>query len=172
MRLMWDQSDLTYMRAAYFQAVNSPDVSTQNGAVLVSWDGSLVFGYNSPPLGINHSYDRLTGESKYDWIVHAEHSVILHSASQGISTFGATLYAPWIACIRCAVSLIQAGISRVVGHRAYADFASAVNSKWDSSVEEGIAALEEGGVSVQWVEGRILGAPPLMVGGRLFDPSL
>ena len=169
---MWHQEEITYLRAAYFQATNSPDVSTQNGSVLVAWDGSLIFGYNSPPLGIDHTFDRLTGGDKYDWIVHAEHSAILHAASQGVSTFGATLYVPWFACIRCAVSIIQAGISRVVGHSLYHHFASNINPKWNASIEDGVAALEEANVSVEWIESPVDAVPPILVGGAFFDPSV
>lgn len=169
---MLASEEVAYMRAAYFQATNSPDVSTQNGAVLVAWDGSLVFGYNSPPLGIDHTAERLTGDDKYDWIVHAEHSVILHAASQGVSTFGATLYTPWFSCIRCAVSMVQAGVSRVVGHALYHEFASHINPKWNKSIEDGWTALQEAGVVMEWITSPVACASGVLVGGSLFDPSL
>jgi len=160
------------MRAAYLQAATSPDVSTQNGAVLVAWDGSVVFGCNSLPMGVSPTEARLQGSAKYDWTVHAEHAVLLHAASQGVSTFGATVYAPWFACVRCAVSMIHSGVTRVVGHASYHHAAASLNSKWNDSIEMGIDALQEAGVVTEWLEGPIEYAPPVLVAGRLFDPCL
>lgn len=163
---------LEHMRTAYMFAATSPDVSTQNGAKLVSWNGQIAYGHNSIPGRILPSEERLASKDRYDWIVHAEHASILNSASQGIPTFGATMYVPWFACIKCAVSIIQSDIALVVGHTDYVAYAAGVNPKWNQSVEEGIDALWEAGVAIDWIEGPIPYAPPVLVGGTIFNPSL
>ena len=70
-------------------------------------------GFNGFPAGVEDSEDRLeTREIKYEMVVHAEANALLFA---GPAAEGCTLYVtPLPPCARCAVLIIQAGISRVV----------------------------------------------------------
>ena len=92
----------------------SRDPSTKCGAVIVRPDKSLAStGFNGFPRGMDDDeelYDNR--EVKYDRVIHAELNAIL-SAHEPVR--GYTLYVwPLPTCSRCAVHVIQSGISRVV----------------------------------------------------------
>ena len=100
---------------ANFVAGWSKDPSTQVGAVIANVNTKRVvsMGFNGFPAGVEDSEDRLeTREIKYEMVVHAEANALLFA---GPAAEGCTLYVtPLPPCARCAVLIIQAGISRVV----------------------------------------------------------
>lgn len=108
--------DIFFLREACVHAAAfSTDPKTQNGAILVSRMGEVVMAANTtPPIEIKP--ERLERPQKYLYIEHAERNAIYAAAKQGVRTDGATLYCPWFACADCARAIIQAGITRVVGH--------------------------------------------------------
>lgn len=72
-------------------------------------------GFNGLPRGIADTAERLQNrELKYPLACHAEENAIMHAARVGISLRGCTAYVTWPPCTRCARSLVQAGIHRVV----------------------------------------------------------
>ena len=83
----------------------------------------VATGYNGMPRGIVETYDsgelnqRWIRPEKYDWVVHAEVNAILNAARLGHPTEGCWLYLNWSPepCSRCAGSLVNAGISAVIG---------------------------------------------------------
>lgn len=110
-QLKWDRR---FLEMAKLVASWSKDPSTQTGAVIVRPDRTIAsVGYNGFPRGCNDSSllyaDR---EKKYSRIVHCEMNAIL-SAREPLH--GYTLYTtPFCSCDRCAVHVIQAGITRCV----------------------------------------------------------
>jgi dCMP deaminase len=95
----------------------SKDPSTKVGALFVDKEGGfLTSGYNGFPRGYDDSLiDTMEREQKYKLVCHAEENGILQSARQGISLKESKVYVCHLpTCIRCAVSLIQAGVKQVV----------------------------------------------------------
>ena len=108
----WDDR---FIALANFVASWSKDPSTQVGAVIANSNTKRVIsmGFNGFPAGVEDTADRLgTREIKYEMVVHAESNALLFA---GPAAEGCTLYVtPLPPCARCAVLIIQAGISRVV----------------------------------------------------------
>lgn len=96
----------------------SRDPSTQVGAVIVRPDKSILsVGYNGFPRKME---DRLEWyndrEEKYSRIVHAEVNAMIQAKG---SVEGCTLFTyPFMCCDRCAVQMIQAGITTFVFPKA------------------------------------------------------
>jgi len=96
----------------------SKDPSTKVGCVIVGPDREIVStGYNGFPRGASDSPSLYADrEHKLRLICHAEENAVAHAARIGVSLLGTTAYITWPPCPRCARSLIQAGVRRVV-HR-------------------------------------------------------
>ena len=111
--------DVEFMLEAYRWAEKfSTDPSTQNGAVLVSFDGwrdgqIVAWGANHFPQGVLESDERWQRPLKYSYVEHAERNAIFDAAARGVATAGLTMYVPWFACADCGRAIIQAGISNI-----------------------------------------------------------
>lgn len=105
-------------RRTYALAINSPDPSTQNGAVLVDGKtGSIIgVGWNDFPSGVNTDHWHGEKEAKYARVVHAETSAILDAGRLGHATQGSILVCPWAACSNCAKHIAFSGVSALVRH--------------------------------------------------------
>jgi dCMP deaminase len=156
----------TYLEAAYKLALNSPDPSTQNGAVLVRNGEIIGEGWNAPPSGVKLNDERLVRPYKYHFFEHAERNAIFSAARKGECTVGATLYCPFIACVDCGRAIIQAGIKKVVGHLP---FKPEPGDRWYDSCAISFEMLEEAGVEVVWYDGKI-GAKPVLYREELIEP--
>lgn len=144
--LNYNHWDLRYLELARFVAGWSKDPSTQTGAVIVRPDNSVAsLGYNGFPRGIRDTADRYEDRDvKYSYIVHCEMNAVL-SAHTHVQ--GCTLYTwPFLSCDRCAVHMIQAGITRAVAPTCPPDKAE----RWASVFNETKSRFEEAGV--EWVE--------------------
>lgn len=107
----WDR---WFLNLASVVSTASKDPSTQVGAVIVGPDKTILsVGYNGFPRGIEDTEELLNDRAKkYPRMIHAEMNAIL---SYPGSVKGATLYThPFQPCDRCAVHIMQAGITRVV----------------------------------------------------------
>jgi dCMP deaminase len=110
-----DWWDNWFLGLAKYISTASKDPSTQVGCVIVGPDREIrATGYNGFPRGIADSEDRLNNrELKYSLVVHGEENALLYAARVGVSLKGCTAYVTWPPCTRCAVSMVQAGISDV-----------------------------------------------------------
>lgn len=161
----------TYLRMAYeLAAKGSHDNSTHTGAIIVPniQDIALPFGAaNRFPDGVQVTPDRLADrELKLMFMEHAERSAIYTAARHGIRTEGATMYAPWFACIDCARAIVCAGIKKVVGHQAPFD---RTPERWMKSIEVGNTILDEGGVTREYYDG-LVGGVELLFNKELWSP--
>jgi deoxycytidylate deaminase len=157
-------TDRDYLRRAYINARDmSDDPSTQNGSVLVPAgypEHNLVYGANKLPRGIKIPLEVIATwpkEKKYRWMCHAEVVVIDLAALCGVSTFGATLIVPWFACMPCGRSIIEAGISRVVGHKQMRD---KLHPTWMDEIEEADAMLDAAGVQRHYIDADLFDSDP------------
>lgn len=135
----WDNY---YLQQALLASSMSKDPSTKVGAIIVGPEReSLISGFNGFPRLIHDTPERLNNrELKYKLVVHAEENVLLVAAKCGVNISGCSLYyaaqdlqgnlvwggAP---CIRCTVSLIQAGIKEVVTYKAQ------ILDRWSEDME-------------------------------------
>lgn len=109
--------DARFCELAKYVAEWSKDPSAQVGAVVFSkHGGDISIGYNGFPMGVEDSAERLNDKKiKLELVVHAELNAIIAAGSR---SQGGTIYV-WgkPVCARCAGSIIQAGIKRVVSLR-------------------------------------------------------
>lgn len=141
------------MRHAYECALDSPDPSTQNGALIV--DEVLVGGHigfeirakgcNTFTKGVKCSPEKLERPLKYSYIEHAERNCIFHAASQGVCLTGKTMICPWAACVDCARAIVQSGISKLVRHKNASDRSP---ERWIESIALADELLIASGIEV------------------------
>lgn len=155
-----------YLAQAYRVALASPDLSTQNGAIIINSRGQTAMGCNKLPIGVAVTPERLERPKKYLWTEHAERNAIYNAASRGVCTEGATMFCPWFACADCGRAIIQAGISHIVGHQKMFD---ETPDRWKDSIAEALEMFWESGVSWELIDGD-LGCEPIRFNEQLWTP--
>jgi len=152
----WDRR---FCELAKFVSEWSKDPNAKVGAVLVSKRGGDVsIGYNGFPMGVEDSVERLQNKKlKLELIVHAEQNAIIAAGSR---SEGATLYV-WgkPICARCAGSIIQAGVKRIV---ALSPESVEKKSKWHKTGQYALQMFAEAGVEVDFyvlVDGKSVAGP-------------
>lgn len=137
---------------AYIVSRDSPDPSTQNGALLWNPKGELIgVDYNRFPEGVEYTAERWERPLKYEVIEHAERNAIFWAAAAGRKTLNSTLVVPWAACSDCARAIIQAGVKRLVRHKAataHSNEIAAPGKDWSGSITTADTMLYEAGVEV------------------------
>lgn len=111
--ISWDDY---FMTTAIIASLRSKDPSTQVGACIVDKRKRIVStGYNGMPYGCvddQMNWNCKEGlESKYLYVVHAEHNAILASK---VDLEGTTIYVTLFPCNECAKAIVQSGIAEVV----------------------------------------------------------
>ena len=113
--ISWDDY---FMGVSLLAANRSKDPSTQVGACIVSDDNRILStGYNGFPQGCSDddfpwNRDESLGETKYNFVVHAELNAILNAG--GKSLVGSRIFVSLFPCHECAKAIIQAGVKEVV----------------------------------------------------------
>lgn len=113
--ISWDEY---FMGVALLAAERSKDPNTQVGACIVDGQNRILStGYNGFPHGCSDddfpwNRDENRGETKYQFVVHAELNAILNS--RGKSLADSKLYVGLFPCNECAKAIIQAGVAEVV----------------------------------------------------------
>ena len=113
--ISWDEY---FMGVAQLAAERSKDPSTQVGACIVDGDKRILStGYNGFPHGCSDdefpwNRDESKGDTKYQYVVHAELNAILNASGKSLS--GSTLYVGLFPCNECAKAIIQAGVKEVI----------------------------------------------------------
>lgn len=142
-----DKWDARFCDLAKFISEWSKDPKAKVGAVIFAKrGGDISIGYNGFPIGVKDSTDRLNDSSlKLELVVHAEQNAII---AAGNRTQGATLYV-WgkPVCARCAGSIIQSGIKRVV---ALSPEAEKSDSKWRANGKIAYDMFIEAGIEVDF----------------------
>ena len=111
----WDDY---FMGVSLLAADRSKDPSTQVGACIVSDDNRILStGYNGFPQGCSDdefpwNRDEKLGETKYNFVVHAELNAILNAG--GKSLVGSRIFVSLFPCHECAKAIIQSGVKEVV----------------------------------------------------------
>lgn len=156
------------MILAYRHAMESPDPSTQNGAVLLAadpvsydraggWDYKIIgAGCNDFPRGVDLEHWTGPKEGKYARVVHSEVSAILDAARSGHATEGATLVCPWAACSNCSKHIAAAGIAVLVRHPFFDNGVASGNSWYDDCVL-GDEIMKQAGIVIVEIDPLIAG---------------
>jgi dCMP deaminase len=137
--------DLRFLALARHIAQWSKDPSTKTGAVLVRQDKTIAaLGYNGFPRNIADKTELLDNRAeKYKRVVHCEMNAILSLREPAT---GMTLYTwPFMSCERCAVHVLQAGITRVVFPSATQD----AKTRWADSFAVSLSLFQEAGVEIE-----------------------
>jgi dCMP deaminase len=132
----WDER---FLEIAKIAATWSKDPRAQVGAVIVDSQGQVAgVGYNGFPKLVEDSAELLADvETKLEMVVHAEENAILGA---GRRARGGSIYvAGKPVCARCAGSIIQSGLARVVA----AEPKTGTDSKWDKSGQIALKMLVE-----------------------------
>ena len=142
---VWDQR---FLSMADLVSGWSKDPSTKVGAVIVTPENVVVsIGYNgfaqAMPDVKSHYANR---EEKYSRIVHSETTAIV-LARKDVRDH--TIYVTLPPCDRCAVTIIQAGIMRVVCAEATDD---GVKERWQTLFDKSAKYFEESGVKFDIVK--------------------
>lgn len=107
--------DMRFIQMAEEVAKWSKDPRKKVGCVLVLGKRDISKGYNGFPEGLSDDFSRLTNPNFKDRvIIHAEVNAIVNAGKFGVATEGATAYVSYHPCTRCASTLIQAGIKKVI----------------------------------------------------------
>ncbi len=142
--------DSRFLALAEQVALWSKDPSTKCGAVITRPGNFVVsVGYNGFPSGCDDADELYTAkETKYSRVVHAETNAVL-SARQSVE--GCTIYVtPIPPCDRCASTLIQAGIIRVV----HPEIDVSKIERWRAAFDSAMKMYREAGVEVVSVRAR------------------
>jgi deoxycytidylate deaminase len=90
------------------------------------------------------------GESKYDWLIHAEADAIASAATEfGAPCGNLSMYALWAACPSCAVLIAQTDICEVVTLQRLYD---STPDRWRARVDTGLRVLRAAGVAVRFYD--------------------
>ncbi|MBI5152873.1 MAG: hypothetical protein HZA36_00195 [Parcubacteria group bacterium] len=155
------------LRIAYIIAKQSHDPSTQNGALIINDNGSILGdACNQFPRGVKETPERWERPLKYKIIEHAERNVIFHCARLGIPTSGLTMVCPWAACADCARAIIQAGINRLVIHKQAGDRSPEF---WQKEIDVAFEMFREAGVEIVTYDGKV-GVKYVLHSGQLWNP--
>lgn len=142
----WDRH---FLELAKHVSTVSKDPSTKCGAVIVRPDRSIVStGYNGFPRKMKDKPELYADrEAKYARVIHCEMNAIL-AAREPLNNYRLYVW-PFLTCDRCAVHVIQTGISYVV---APIDHDRAREERWRKAFEASRAFYAEAGVIVKEVE--------------------
>lgn len=123
----WDDYFLEFVKTASLRATCDRGKS---GCVIVKDNRILVTGYVGAPSGfpdcseVGHLIETVihadgTKSQHCHRTIHAEMNALLQAAKIGVSLDEATLYCTMTPCMKCALSIVQTGIRRVVCLQKY-----------------------------------------------------
>jgi len=112
-----------HMTTAYVVALGSKDTRTKIGSVVIGPDNEIrSTGYNGFPRGLDDDLEERQAKPEKDyWFEHAERNAIFNAVRIGVSLRGCIMYTQRTPCEACARAIVQAGISKVVIHKKWAD---------------------------------------------------
>jgi dCMP deaminase len=159
------------LKETYKLSQLSPDLSTQNGAILVDWKGNFISsGINCFPYGVEYKPERLERPLKYKYTEHAERAAIFSAARMGKSTEGSIMICQWAACGDCCRGIIDSGVTTLISHKQAFDRSP---ENWLKEIEVAFIMMKESGIKTIWYDG-IVGTEtwPIQVrhSGKVWEP--
>jgi len=137
--------DYRFLKLAKEISTWSKDPSTKVGAVIANEKQVVSVGYNGFPSTMPDLPEYLSNrDEKYSRIVHGEINALIYAQRD---VWGHSLYTwPFMPCDRCVVTMIQAGIRKVVAPAPTADQAT----RWAGAFDKTKKYLNE--CNVTWIE--------------------
>ena len=126
-RLSWDEY---FLGLADYIGTRATCDRGRSGCVIVKEKRILATGYVGAPVGladcdeVGHKLHVVTNEDETQSIhcirtAHAEQNAINNAARVGVAVQGGTIYCKMTPCYKCAQSIINAGIVRIVALKDY-----------------------------------------------------
>jgi len=179
-----EEIDTMYLREAYKLAMQSPDPSTQNGAIIVrqnnlfsvNKENVIGVGFNCFPKRFAVTSKRMERPQKYSYIEHAERNAVFNAAELGKSPKGGIMYVPWFACADCGRAIIQVGIKEVIGSTFPEKWWKETRTEedgaknWYDSRGHAIEMFDESGIVCRWVDGPIDKNIEILFDGKKRNP--
>lgn len=139
----WDRR---FLGLANLVATWSKDPSTGVGAVIVDDKHRIVsMGFNGFPRAVRDDDAILENrEEKLRRTIHAEANAILFAPR---SVEGCTIYVTHPPCAKCAATIIQAGITRVVSRPPWAAFVE----RWADDIRSAGEMFAESGTAFDYL---------------------
>lgn len=139
----WDRR---FLGLASVVATWSKDPSTGVGAVIVDDKHHIVsMGFNGFPRAVRDDDAILENrDEKLRRTIHAEANAILFATR---SVVGCTIYVTHPPCAKCAATIIQAGIARVVSRPPWASFAE----RWADDMRSASEMFAESGTAFDYL---------------------
>lgn len=166
----WDDYEtwiIDALRDAYSLSTDSPDPSTQVGAIVYNEDLERVsWGCNEFTRGVTVTPELLERPTKIVWIEHAERNALFDALCRHQDVRAGTMVCPWAACVECAKAIVQGGIDTLVRHKQAAD---RTPERWSESLNVATEILTLGGVEIIDYDGPV-GAVPVLQDGKLWTP--
>lgn len=134
--------DKVYMQNALNMATLSQAIRKKVGCILVTPENLQIGAYNGQPSGWDNRCEDVHETELFEHLVtkptviHAELNAILHTARQGVSVKGSTIYVTLAPCSACSAMIAQAGITRVVFKQDYRDMSGVQLLKQHSIIVE------------------------------------
>ena len=112
-------SELNMLEAIMLMAetwanARSKDPNTKVGACIYDYStGSMHFGYNGFPKGVDDLVGRWQRPTKYEYVIHAEENAILKALAGHCPMDRAALFVTHKPCHKCMRLVAQVGIKQV-----------------------------------------------------------
>ena len=137
----WDKR---FLNLAAHVSQWSKDPSTQVGCCITDNKNRIVsVGYNGFPRGVSDKDEYLKDRGiKNQMVVHAEENAILF-AKQDLTNCSLYVW-PFPSCSRCAASIIQSNIKKVVAPEVKGE----LKARWEESLKISERMFEEAGVEL------------------------
>lgn len=165
-----------YLREAYIEAANSPDPSTQVGAILVETQWHPQFAISEQIVGRGHngfpSELIVTSEmiddrqTKLLFIEHAERVALFNAVKIHANLEKCILYTFGRPCADCARAIALCGVKHIVIHKQRNDLTS---ERWKKSCDAGLKYMKDIGVKIEEYDGAVDG-PEVFLDGKLWSP--
>lgn len=170
MFLTYDDAALrNALRFAYAVATNSPDPSTQNGAVIYdARDQLLGIGWNDFTRGIVPTPDLFERPKKYDFIEHAERNALFDCFGREFPPDGGTLVCTWKSCADCSRAIIESGIKRLIYDARHDPVAH--SGSWGTNMDHGEQMMHAAGIEIITIKDDLGGCDPVLFDGELWTP--
>ena len=139
----WDRR---FLGLANLVATWSKDPSTGVGAVIVDAKNRIVsMGFNGFPRAVRDDEATLNNrDEKLRRTIHAEANAILFA---GRPVEGCTIYVTHPPCAKCAATIIQAGIARVVSRPPWNSF----TERWADDMRSAAEMFAEAGTGFDYL---------------------
>lgn len=166
-----DEQCRSWLRQCYYEAVKSPDPSTQIGSAFILGNQLQpdTLAFNGPTRYWDMTQDQWDNKSlKYQLVEHAERRALYKAAKNGLWTEGGALVSTWAACADCARAMAECGIKTLIRHYPPLDDAT---ERWLESISIGDQILKANNVAIINIIGNIESVPGVLRSGEMFYPD-